>query len=183
MILPKVRDCRFVTIRRGGTLTDSDHHLLALWAASCAEHGLSDYVVGIDSRLAGATSPGHRPRLRPRRYRFAGAFQRRRSGRGPPTPWLLSVSPLAAMHAGARVLTATIARRRWPGFVVPVSLARPAVFAFGDNFQDELADGPSGLALFDEGEQVLKAEVSPGLQVDVQLSRTHQVIDTVEQLV
>ena len=40
MILPKIRDPRFVTIRRGGTLTDSDHHLLALWAASCAEHVL-----------------------------------------------------------------------------------------------------------------------------------------------
>ena len=40
MILPDVRDPRFVTIRRGGTLTDSDHHLLALWAASCAEHVL-----------------------------------------------------------------------------------------------------------------------------------------------
>jgi hypothetical protein len=40
VILPKVRDPRFVTIRRGGTLTDSDHHLLALWAASCAEHVL-----------------------------------------------------------------------------------------------------------------------------------------------
>jgi len=31
MILPKVRDSRFVTIRPGGTLTDSDHCLLALW--------------------------------------------------------------------------------------------------------------------------------------------------------
>lgn len=40
MILPKVRDPRFITIRRGGTLTDSDHHLLALWAATCAEHVL-----------------------------------------------------------------------------------------------------------------------------------------------
>jgi hypothetical protein len=40
MILPKVRDPRFVTIRRGGTLTDSDHKLLALWAAACAEHVL-----------------------------------------------------------------------------------------------------------------------------------------------
>src|SRR5262249_10347773 len=40
MILPKVRDLRFVTIRRGGTLTDSDHQLLALWAAACAEHVL-----------------------------------------------------------------------------------------------------------------------------------------------
>ena len=40
LILPKERDPRFVTIRRGGTLTDSDHHLLGLWAASCAEHVL-----------------------------------------------------------------------------------------------------------------------------------------------
>lgn len=41
MILPKVRDPRLVTIRRGGTLTDADHHLLALWAAECAEHVLA----------------------------------------------------------------------------------------------------------------------------------------------
>src|SRR5207302_11092017 len=40
VILPKDRDRRFVTIRRGGTLTDSDHQLLALWAASCADHVL-----------------------------------------------------------------------------------------------------------------------------------------------
>jgi len=40
MILPKERDPRFVTIRRGGSLTDDDHRLLALWAADCAEHVL-----------------------------------------------------------------------------------------------------------------------------------------------
>ncbi|MET0694295.1 MAG: putative immunity protein [Propionibacteriaceae bacterium] len=40
MILSKERDPRLITIRRGGTLTDHDHHLLALWAASCAEHVL-----------------------------------------------------------------------------------------------------------------------------------------------
>jgi hypothetical protein len=40
VILPANRDPRFVTIRRGGTLTDADHQLLALWAASCAEHVL-----------------------------------------------------------------------------------------------------------------------------------------------
>ena len=40
MILPKDRDPRFITIRRGGTLTASDHRLLALWAAACAEHVL-----------------------------------------------------------------------------------------------------------------------------------------------
>jgi len=40
MILPGVRDPRLVTVRRGGTLTDADHQLLALWAAQCAEHVL-----------------------------------------------------------------------------------------------------------------------------------------------
>ena len=43
VILPKDRDPRFVTIRRGGTLTDSDHHLLAVWAASCADHVLDRF--------------------------------------------------------------------------------------------------------------------------------------------
>ena len=40
MILPKKRDPRFITERRGGTLTDDDHHLLAQWAADCAQHVL-----------------------------------------------------------------------------------------------------------------------------------------------
>ena len=40
MILPKVRDPRFITTRRGGTLRDDDHHRLATWAADCAEHVL-----------------------------------------------------------------------------------------------------------------------------------------------
>lgn len=40
MILPKERDPRFITIRRGGTLSDDHHRLLALWAAECAEHVL-----------------------------------------------------------------------------------------------------------------------------------------------
>jgi hypothetical protein len=40
VILPKDRDPRLITIRRGGTLTDADHRLLALWAATCAEHVL-----------------------------------------------------------------------------------------------------------------------------------------------
>src|SRR5438093_11560316 len=43
VILPKDRDPRFVTIRRGGTLAESDHQLLALWAASCAEHVLDRF--------------------------------------------------------------------------------------------------------------------------------------------
>ncbi|QCQ89877.1 putative immunity protein [Rhodococcus sp. SGAir0479] len=43
MILPEVRDPRLVTVRRGGSLTDADHRLLALWAAECAEHVLGHF--------------------------------------------------------------------------------------------------------------------------------------------
>ena len=46
MILPEVRDPRFITIRRGGTLTDTDHRLLASWAAACAEHVLPLFESG-----------------------------------------------------------------------------------------------------------------------------------------
>jgi hypothetical protein len=40
MILPKVRDPRFITVRRGGTLQDETHRKLAVWAADCAAHVL-----------------------------------------------------------------------------------------------------------------------------------------------
>lgn len=40
VILPQVRDPRLISIRRGGSLTDADHRMLALWAADCAEHVL-----------------------------------------------------------------------------------------------------------------------------------------------
>jgi hypothetical protein len=43
VILPKIRDPRFITVRRGGTLQDDDHHLLAMWAADCAEHVLHHF--------------------------------------------------------------------------------------------------------------------------------------------
>jgi len=40
IIFSKNRDPRFVTVRRGGTLQDTDHRLLAMWAADCAQHVL-----------------------------------------------------------------------------------------------------------------------------------------------
>jgi hypothetical protein len=49
VILPKERDPRFVTIRRGGSLTDIDHRLLALWAADCAEHVLHVFESSLPS--------------------------------------------------------------------------------------------------------------------------------------
>jgi hypothetical protein len=43
VILPKIRDPRFITVRRGGSLRDDDHHLLAVWAADCAQHVLHHF--------------------------------------------------------------------------------------------------------------------------------------------
>jgi len=43
MIFSKQRDPRLVTVRRGGTLQDADHHHLAFWAADCAEHVLHHF--------------------------------------------------------------------------------------------------------------------------------------------
>jgi hypothetical protein len=40
VIFSDKRDPRLITIRRGGKLQDADHHLLASWAADCAEHVL-----------------------------------------------------------------------------------------------------------------------------------------------
>jgi hypothetical protein len=40
VIFSDERDPRLVTVRRGGTLQDADHHLLAVWAADCAQHVL-----------------------------------------------------------------------------------------------------------------------------------------------
>ena len=40
MIFSPIRDPRLITVRRGGTLQDADHRLLALWAADCAQHVL-----------------------------------------------------------------------------------------------------------------------------------------------
>src|SRR5262245_3191436 len=61
MILPKVRDPRFITLRRGGTLIDSDHRLLALWAAWCAEHVLHlfESVLPEDPRPRKAIEQAH----------------------------------------------------------------------------------------------------------------------------
>jgi hypothetical protein len=39
-IFTESRDPRLVTVRRGGTLLDADHHFLAIWAADCAQHVL-----------------------------------------------------------------------------------------------------------------------------------------------
>ena len=39
-ILPNPRDPRLITVRRGGTLSDEHHHLLAEWSIACTERVL-----------------------------------------------------------------------------------------------------------------------------------------------
>jgi hypothetical protein len=60
VILPKIRDPRFITVRRGGTLQDDDHRLLAMWAADCAEHVLHYFEQArpTDDRPRGAIDLG-----------------------------------------------------------------------------------------------------------------------------
>ena len=47
MIFAKTKDPRLVTVRRGGTLSDDHHRLLALWAADCADHVLHFFEEGV----------------------------------------------------------------------------------------------------------------------------------------
>lgn len=54
-ILPNQRDPRLVTIRRGGTLSDKHHRLLAARALDCAEHVLPIF----EDRQPGDTRPRH----------------------------------------------------------------------------------------------------------------------------
>jgi len=44
VILSDVRDPRLITIRRGGSLEDDDHHRLAVWAATCAAPGTVESI-------------------------------------------------------------------------------------------------------------------------------------------
>ncbi len=88
MIFSKERDPRLVTVRRGGTLLDADHHLLAAWAADCAEHVLYHFEQAHpgDDRprraigLARAWARGEITMTQARQDAFANAAAREVSG-------------------------------------------------------------------------------------------------------
>ena len=88
MIFGRERDPRLVTVRRGGTLLDADHHLLAFWAADCAEHVLHLFEQARpgDDRprraieLARAWARGELTMTQARRAAFASAAAREVSG-------------------------------------------------------------------------------------------------------
>jgi hypothetical protein len=98
-ILPKERDPRLITIRRGGTLTDEHHRLLADWALLCAEHVLplfEDHQPD-ESRPRDAIDAGRawiRGEMRMGDARRA-AFRANAAARGMPDP-----AKFAALSAG-----------------------------------------------------------------------------------
>ena len=107
-ILPKERDPRLITVRRGGTLTDEDHRLLADWALVCAEHVLplfEDHQPG-DGRPREAIDIGRawiRGEVRMGDARRA-AFQANAAARGMPDP-----AKFAALSAGQAAAVAHVA--------------------------------------------------------------------------
>lgn len=107
-ILPKVRDPRLITIRRGGTLTDEHHRLLAGWALECAEHVLPcfEQLRPADRRPREAIEIGRawiRGEVRMGDAHQA-AFTANAAGRGMP-----DAAKFAALAAGQAVAVAHVA--------------------------------------------------------------------------
>lgn len=107
-ILPRDRDPRLITLRRGGTLTDEHHHLLAEWALSCAEHVLPLFedLHPEDRRPREAINIGRawiRGALRMKDAHQA-AFRANAAGRGMP-----DAARFAALSAGQAVAVAHVA--------------------------------------------------------------------------
>jgi hypothetical protein len=107
-ILPKERDPRLITIRRGGTLTDEDHRRLADWALLCAEHVLHLFEdeQPADSRPRDAIGVGRAwiSGEVPMGDAHRAAFQANAAGRGMPDP-----AKFAALSAGQAVAVAHVA--------------------------------------------------------------------------
>jgi hypothetical protein len=107
-ILPAERDPRLITIRRGGTLTDEHHQMLAEWAAVCAEHVLPlfEQEQPQDTRPRDAIAVGRawiRGEVRMREAHNT-AFVANAAARGLPDP-----AKFAALSAGQAVAVAHVA--------------------------------------------------------------------------
>jgi hypothetical protein len=107
-ILPRERDPRLITLRRGGTLTDEHHRLLAAWALTCAEHVLPLFEDRRpdDDRPRAALGVGHawiRGEV-PMKDAHQAAFQANAAGRG-----LADPAKFAALAAGQAVAVAHVA--------------------------------------------------------------------------
>jgi hypothetical protein len=126
VILPSKRDPRLITVRRGGTLLDDDHHLLALWAANCAEHVLHHFeqVRPDDRRPRRAIEVAHawvRGEVRMRDAHKA-AFVSNAAGRE-----VSGAAKFAALAAGQAVAVAHVAAHELGAAAYAIRAAREAV--------------------------------------------------------
>jgi hypothetical protein len=124
-ILPKDRDPRLITIRRGGTLTDEHHRLLAGWALLCAEHVLHlfEEQQPDDDRPRQALEIGHawiRGEVRMTDAHQA-AFQANAAARGLP-----DAAKFAALSAGQAVAVAHVAAHDLGAAAYAIRAARAA---------------------------------------------------------
>ncbi|HET8765689.1 MAG TPA: hypothetical protein VFM86_00035 [Pedococcus sp.] len=129
-ILPKERDPRLITIRRGGTLTDEHHHLLAEWALQCAEHVLPLFErESQDERPREAIETGRAWIRGEVRMTVAHdmAFQANAAGRGLP-----DAARFAALSAGQAVAVAHVAAHDLGAAAYAIRAARAAAQGAGD---------------------------------------------------
>jgi hypothetical protein len=133
-ILPKARDPRLITIRRGGTLTDEHHRLLADWALACAEHVLPLFedLCPEDSRPRDALGVGHawiRGEV-PMKDAHQAAFHANAAARGMADPAkfaaLAAGQAVAVAHVAAHDLGAAAYAIRAAGARVPADVAERA---------------------------------------------------------
>ena len=128
------RDPRLITIRRGGSLTDEHHRLLAQWSLACAEHVLHlfDDDQPDDSRPRDALEVGHawiRGEV-PMKTAHAAAFQANAAARGAADPVrfaaLSAGQAVAVAHVAAHDLGAAAYAIRAAGAAVPADDAARA---------------------------------------------------------
>ncbi len=131
-ILPSHRDPRLITVRRGGTLSDEDHRLLAAWAIECAEHVLTlfEAVAPDDTRPRDALDAGRawiRGELRMSDSRQA-AFGANAAAREKPDP-----ARLAALAVGQAAAVPHVAAHELGAAAYAIRAARAAALAAGED--------------------------------------------------
>jgi hypothetical protein len=122
MIFGKRWDPRLVTVRRGGTLRDADHHLLAFWAADCAEHVLHHFErarPGDDRprraiELARAWARAEITMTQARKAAFGNAAARDASGAAKQAAQAVAVSHVPAHELGAAAYAISASRAAAP---------------------------------------------------------------------
>jgi hypothetical protein len=125
VIFNEIRDPRFTTLRRGGTLTDADHRLLAVWAAVCAQHVLHFFEQAQpgDDRPRRAIEQAHawvRGEIRMREARKA-AFAANAAARE-----VSGAAKLAALAAGQAAAVAHVAAHELGAAAYAIRAARAA---------------------------------------------------------